>query len=440
MRFYPVFLDLRGQRCLVVGEGELAAEKASGLRQAGAEVIEVPGAEYRRSDLRGARLVFDASGSREVNAAVWADAEASGVLVNVVDKPDQCRFISPAVVNRDPLLVAISTSGESPYLAAALRARLERQLGHEWGAFVARVGEVRRRLRARGVPLSDQTRVYQLLVRSPLRRLLREGRNAEADALGATIESQAGLHAKGRVALVGAGPGDPSLLTWAAVEHLAEADVVFHDALVSPAVLALCGPKARLVDVGKRAGGSGPAQGDILRDLIRAAHEGNEVVRLKGGDPFVFGRGGEEVEGLVGAGIDVSVVPGISSALATPAAARIPLTLRGVSSAFAVTTGEPESAGRVARIAEAVDTVVVLMGLARLPRLVAELRPKLGDDWPVAVVAGASTAHEKIVRARLGDVVAATSAAGLGAPATIILGKVVEAAAARPAAASGSPP
>src|SRR6266849_11119983 len=166
MRYYPVFLDLADQHCVVLGDGKFAIEKAAALREAGANVQGIPSREYRAGDLAGARLVVDASEDPEVNRRSWQEAEAAGILINVVDRPAQCRFIAPAIVRRDPLLIAISTSGESPYLASALRARIERWLGRELGPFVALIGCVRRELRRRGVPIKDQTRIYRDLTRS----------------------------------------------------------------------------------------------------------------------------------------------------------------------------------------------------------------------------------------------------------------------------------
>src|SRR5712691_4422445 len=159
MRYYPVFLDLSGQLCIVLGDGKFAVEKAAALREAGATVQMISSHDYKPGSLAGARLVVDASEDPEINRLSWEEAEAAGILINVVDRPAQCRFIAPAIVNRDPLLVAISTSGESPFLASALRARIERWLGREWGPFVALVGNVRRQLRAQGMPITEQTRV-----------------------------------------------------------------------------------------------------------------------------------------------------------------------------------------------------------------------------------------------------------------------------------------
>jgi len=420
-----MFVDLAGQRCVVVGDGKLAADKQAGLREAGADVCVIPSREYRPGVLAGARLVIDTSDDPEINRQTWAEAEAAGIMINVVDRPAQCRFIAPAIVNREPLLIAISTSGESPFLASTLRARLERWLGREWGPFTALVGRVRRDLRERGVPIAEQTRVYRRLLTSEVRDLIRAGETAAAQRVAATLSRPSG-RVPGRVALVGAGPGDPGLLTVRAREMLADANYVLHDALVSPETLALCGPSAQLEDVGKRAGRASARQEAINDRLIELARQGHLVVRLKGGDPFVFGRGGEEMRALVEAGIDVVAVPGVSAAIAAPAAAGIPLTMRGVSSSLAVTTGEGGAAGdHIARLAAAADTLVVLMAHARLPQLTSEIAAVLGPGRPAAVVSSASMPEQKVVTGTLGDLAARSADAELGSPATLIVGDVV---------------
>ncbi|HVB76351.1 MAG TPA: uroporphyrinogen-III C-methyltransferase [Candidatus Nitrosotalea sp.] len=424
MDYYPVFLDLRGQRCVVLGADELARQKSAGLVSAGAlvERREV----YRPGELGGVRLVIDASGDEEVNRLVFSECERLGILVNVLDRPQRCRFIAPAVVDRAPLLMAISTSGESPHLAGALRARLEAQFGPEWGPFTALIGRVRRGLRARGVPAAQQLAIYRRLLRSGVRRRLAEG-GSEAGARAAreVVRAVAGA---GRVALVGAGPGDVGLLTLAAQDLLSAADVVFHDALVSPAVLALAGG-AELVDVGKRGGRPSPDQASITAALIKAARQGREVVRLKGGDPFVFGRGAEEALALAQAGLEVLVVPGISSALAAPLSAHIPLTLRGLSSSFAVATAQVGcgSGPGLEELAKAVDTLVLLMPLSGLGATLERLLRVLEPRRPAAAVFSASTPEQAVLRAPLSELATRVAQSGLKGPAVVVVGEVVNA-------------
>jgi uroporphyrin-III C-methyltransferase/precorrin-2 dehydrogenase/sirohydrochlorin ferrochelatase len=446
--YYPVSLDLEGRRCVVLGGGPLAVEKALGLLRAGARVtvvaaepeaelrlaaaggrLELWGRDYRPGDLAGAWLAVDASGRDDVNAACRREADERRVLLNVVDRARLCDWIAPAIVRRGPLQVAVSTSGESPFVASALRRRLEQDLGEEWEPFTRLVGDVRRRLRSGGVPLAEQEAVYAALLRSDVRRLLRQG---DVEAAAALAEALVAGPRRGRVWLVGAGPGGGGHLTLAAREVLAGADVVLHDALVDPEVLALANPRARVVDVGKRGGGRRVAQERTNALLLEAARSGLEVVRLKGGDPFVFGRGGEEAALLAEAGVEVRVIPGVSAATAAPALAGIPLTLRGVASSVAVVTAR-DAAGGLAdlrRLAGQVDTLVVLMALHGLPEVAGRLAEAVGADRPAAVVAAAGTPRQRVVRGTVGTIAARCSEAGLAAPATLVVGEVVTAAAA----------
>jgi uroporphyrin-III C-methyltransferase/precorrin-2 dehydrogenase/sirohydrochlorin ferrochelatase len=425
MRYYPVFLDLGGQACIVLGDGKFAVEKAAALREAGASVTVIPAREYRPGALAGARLVVDASEDADINRLSWEEAEAAGILINVVDRPEQCRFIAPAIVRRDPLLIAISTSGESPFLASMLRARIERWLGREWGPFVALVGDVRRRLRKQGLPIAAQMRVYRRLLSADVLSLLRRGRLIEANRIAARIAAANGDGA-GRVALVGAGPGDPDLMTVKARELIAAADYVLHDALIAPETLALCGPETRLENVGKRGGRAGTRQANINARLIELARAGHFVVRLKGGDPFVFGRGGEELDDLRRAGIDVVIVPGVTSALAAPAAAGIPVTRRGVASSVAITTAQGAGAlDRLADLARAADTLVVVMALGELAEVAEVLGRAIGGSRPAAVIGSATLPGQRSVAGTLDRIARLAAEAAIEAPATLVVGDVV---------------
>ena len=430
MRYYPVFLDLANQPCIVLGEGKFAVEKAAALREAGAHVKVIPSRDYRQGALAGARLVVDASEDAEINRQSWEEAEAAGILINVVDRPAQCRFIAPAIVRRDPLLIAISTEGESPFLASNLRARLERWLGREWGPFTALVGRTRRELRERGVPIAEQTKIYKRLLASDIRKMLRGGNVTAAQHAAAAI-SRADARAAGRVALVGAGPGDPDLLTIRARELLADADFVLHDALVSAETLALRGPDTRLENVGKRGGRASVPQSETTARMIELARLGHFVVRLKGGDPFVFGRGGEELRDLVAAGVDVVVVPGVSAAIGAPAAAGISLTMRGVASSLAVTAGEGDvPPARLRQLAASADTLVVLMAHGKLEAITATLVEVLGRDRPAAVICSATLPEQEVVTGTLANIAEEALRAGLRPPATLVVGEVVAQAAA----------
>ena len=444
-RYYPVSLALEGRSCVVLGGGPLAAQKMQGLLGAGAHVTVIAaeaGAEirlagvdgrvrlverdYRPGDLEGVWLAIDASGRDDINAAARREAEGRRVLLNVVDRAQLCDWIAPAIVRRGPLQVAVSTSGESPFLASALRRRLEQDLGEEWERFVSLVGHLRRRLREQGASMKRQEAVYTELLRSDVRHLLRDGDEQGAVALAEQIMREPG---RGRVWLVGAGPGGADLLTLAARDALAHADVVMHDALVEPEVLRLVRQRARVVDVGKRAWGRRVPQERINALLLEAARAGQEVVRLKGGDPFVFARGGEEAAFLAGAGVEVRVIPGVSSATAAPALAGIPLTMRGVASSVALVTarGAGSHPAELGRVALEVDTLVVLMALEGLAGTAHRLAEVLGDGRPAAVIAAAGTARQQVVRGDLATIAARCCAAEVAAPATLVVGYVVSA-------------
>ena len=446
MRYYPVFVDLAGQRAVVLGGGRIATEKVASLLEAGAKVtviasmlseaierlvadgsVDAIRRDYLPGDLAGARLVIDASDDVAINRQSWEEAETSAILINVVDRPAQCRFIAPAIVRRDPLLIAISTSGESPFLASTMRARLERWIGREWGPFTALVGRIRRDLRERGVPLAEQTRIYRELTRSDVRDLLRADRAVEAGVRAAAIASS-DLNHRGRVALVGAGPGDAALITVKARELLADADYVLHDALISPDTLALCGPDVRLERVGKRGGQEGALQDDITARLIELARAGHFVVRLKGGDPFVFGRGGEELAQLALAGVDVIAVPGVSAAFAAPESVGVPVTMRGIASSVAITTAQGGgSPARLEALARAADTLVVLMAREGLGEVTAALARAVGATRPAVLVSKATLPDQRSVSGPLSDIAWLADREGIPAPATLIVGDVVAA-------------
>jgi uroporphyrin-III C-methyltransferase/precorrin-2 dehydrogenase/sirohydrochlorin ferrochelatase len=427
--YYPVFLDLQERRCVVLGDTALADEKALGLRSSGATVVHLR-RPFQAGDLVGAYLAIDASDDPDAQREARAEADRERVLLNVADVTHQCDWIAPALVKRGPLQIAISTSGESPFLARALRERIETMIGEEWGPFTQLMGRMRRRLRRAGVPGDAQHRAYRRLLRSHASAMLRDGDPDAASALALTIEQGAasadGQAATGEVVLAGAGPGDPDLLTIGARTVLADADVVFHDALVSADVLRLCGPRTRLVDVGKRAGRRSASQSDINEAMIAAARDGNLVVRLKGGDPFLFGRGGEEVVALQRAGVPVRVIPGVSAALAAPAAAGIPVTHRGVAASVAFVTGHRALHDPIdlEAIARSVDTLVVLMP-AEIETIAGRLSAVVGYERPAAIVSQATTPRQQVVRAPIGRIAAAARAARLEAPSTLVVGEVV---------------
>jgi uroporphyrin-III C-methyltransferase len=272
------------------------------------------------------------------------------------------------------------------------------------------------------VDLRTQEAIYRALLRSEARALLREGRVDRARFAAAALASGG---ASGRVTLAGAGPGDPGLLTMAARDAIFEADVVFHDALVDPGVLSLRGPRTRLVDVGKRAGRWRVPQEDVNEQLVAAALAGQDVVRLKGGDPFIFGRGGEELEVLLEAGVQVRVIPGVSSATAAPALAGIPLTMRGVSSSVTFLTARTATGlADLERVARSAETLVVLMAGPVLAEVADRLAAVLGRGRPAAVVARASAPDQQVVASDLAGIATEVAAARVEAPSVLVVGEV----------------
>jgi uroporphyrin-III C-methyltransferase/precorrin-2 dehydrogenase/sirohydrochlorin ferrochelatase len=437
---YPVSLDVHGRRCVVVGGGTVGGERCGGLVEAGADVVvvaEAPGEavealaaqgrivlERRRfapGDLDGAFLAVAATGDAATDAAVATEARARGVLLNAASG-GLGDLSLPSVIRRGPLTVAISTSGTAPAFAAMLRRRLEPLLPPEYGPLVELAGAARGRVRG-------HARRWRRLLDPGILRHLAAQRTGDATAhVEAALAPGEGV---GFVSLVGAGPGDPGLLTLAGWDRLSRADVVVYDRLAHPSLLDLAPPDAERVYIGK-AYGRHVLEQEALNDLlVSQARLGRRVVRLKGGDPFVYGRGGEEADALVSAGILFEVVPGVTSAVAVPAYAGIPVTDRRHASSVAVVTGHqhPDDPGCSidwAGLARSADTLVVLMGMHHLDAIAGTLvRHGREPSTPAAVVERGATHRQRTVESTLGEVGAAARAAGIGSPAVVVVGDVV---------------
>jgi uroporphyrin-III C-methyltransferase/precorrin-2 dehydrogenase/sirohydrochlorin ferrochelatase len=468
VHYYPVLLDLRDRRCVVIGGGLISEGKVTPLVAAGARVTVVspaltPGlavqhragrftlAErgYEPGDLAGAYLAIAATDDAEVNHRVHAEAVERNILINVVDDPAYCGFILPSILRRGELVVAVSTSGNAPALAVRIRERIERELGPEHARFLELAGSIRAPLARKFPAFATRKELWYRLVDSDVLPLLRAGqedlaRERIASVMGvevplerasprgtgsqrtATSES---IVPPGTVYLVGAGPGDPKLITARGLDLLRRADVVVYDRLVSPALLEEAPAEADLIYVGKAPGGHCMPQEGINDLLVEQARLGKEVVRLKGGDPFVFGRGVEEAQACVDAGIAWEVVPGVSSVLGATAHASIPVTARGTAGAFAVVTAHRAGEGddgldwnALARI----ETLVILMGVERLPEVVERLitngRPA---ETPIALIENGTLPTERVVTGTLGDIVELARAEQVRPPATIVVGEVV---------------
>ncbi len=423
---FPAFLKLAGRKVLLVGAGPVGASKLQGLLDVGASVTVVapevhasveaaPVTIHRRpfvpADLDDVWYVV-AAAPPDVNRAVSAAAAERRLFVNAVDDPPNASVYLGAVIRRDDVTLAISTSGRAPALAGLLREGLERLLPEDLSSWLEVADAERARWKAEGVPM--EARRPQLL--------------EALNAIYARRREPQGSGRPGFVTLVGGGPGDPGLLTQRGVERLRDADLVLYDALVSPEVLAIA-EHAQRVSVGKRHGRHSVSQDTINRLLVRGARRGRRVVRLKAGDPFVFGRGGEEALALAAAGIPFEIVPGVSSAVAAPALAGIPVTHRGLASSFVVLSGHADSAWApvVDSLPPRSATLVVLMGVATRSQLAGRLIARgWAPDTPAALLFSASTPEAQSwmgTIARLADGSGADTPDG---PGTLVIGDVVK--------------
>jgi uroporphyrin-III C-methyltransferase/precorrin-2 dehydrogenase/sirohydrochlorin ferrochelatase len=363
-----------------------------------------------------------------VNRWIASLCEARGIPVNVVDDRKASRVIVPAIIDRDPVIVAVSSAGTSPVLARRLRERLEALVPKRIGLWASWLAGMRATVRRR-IPGADARRRYfEMLVDGPAERRFVEGDERGARRIAQRLLGSVSAAPLGQVTLVGAGPGDPELLTLKALRALQDADVILHDRLVPTAVLDYARRDAEQICVGKAAGGAGISQ-DAINDLLIAhARRGRRVVRLKGGDPLIFGRGGEELQALVQAGIAFSVVPGISAANGCAAYAGIPLTHRDHAHSVAFVTGHGEEAGNEpdwASLARPKMTVVFYMGLTRLQHIVARLLENGAPaERPAALIAQGTTAEQQVVVATLGTIRAAATARRIESPAILVVGDV----------------
>jgi uroporphyrin-III C-methyltransferase/precorrin-2 dehydrogenase/sirohydrochlorin ferrochelatase len=458
MDYYPLFMRIADRTCVVAGGGAVAARKVEMLRRAGARVsvvaphlnaelsrwaetgsIDHRGRMFFPNQLDGAVLVIAATGDTAMDAQVARHARLRGLPVNVVDNAALSSFVVPAVVDRSPVMVAVSTGGASPALARRIRARIEALLPPALGRFAGLLRKHRDTARHRIPDPVRRRRTWERVVAGPVSRLALAGddREAEAALLNELAEPAAPI---GEVHLVGAGPGDPELLTIKAHRVLESADVVVHDRLVGPGVVDLARRDAERIDVGKRAGDHVMPQDEINHLLIDLARDGKRVVRLKGGDPFVFGRGGEELAALTAAGVPCHVVPGITAATGCAAAAGIPLTQREISNTCVFVTGHgtngPADLDWPA-LARAGQTLVIYMGVGALKGIAGNLVAHgLAPGTPAAVIENGTTAAQRIVRASVATIAEAAVRAEIRAPALIIVGEVAASAGSRSAPAA----
>jgi uroporphyrin-III C-methyltransferase/precorrin-2 dehydrogenase/sirohydrochlorin ferrochelatase len=449
MKFLPVFLDMSAGTVMLVGSSPAARAKLRLLRVAGAHVRWFPGddgaeeaasgagggtvdidrSDPEEADLTGVIAVISASGDRD--AGIAARARAHGVPVNVVDRPELSTFIVPAIADRGDVVVAIGTGRASPVLARRLREKIEAMLPARIGHFAALMQRYRKPFAERRHPSVSLRAFWEHVVDGPIGQVFLAGRTEEAEAaLARAVEESRhpAPKAQGIVHLVGAGPGDPDLLTLRALHLLQSADVIFHDDLVAPEILSLARRDADLHRVGKRKGAPGIGQDEIHRRMAEAAKAGHCVVRLKGGDPFVFGRGGEEMDYLQRAGVEVAVVPGITAALGCAAEAGLPLTFRREATRLTfVTANTAEGAQGIdwSSLGDRRTTVVVYMGLSSASHVRdGLLAAGRAPETPAAVLARGTRADARSIVGRLQDLPALAARAGEG-PAILLIGNVV---------------
>lgn len=417
MKHLPLFFDLAGRRVVVVGEGAAAERRAALARSAGAAVYQL--ATVSAEDLKGTAALFVATGNLDSDIEAQQAAKAAGVPVNVADRPQLSDFILPAIVDRDEVVVAISTGGASPTLATSLRGRIEAMLPERFGA-VARLAKTFRAQANALVEPRQRRAFWRRLIEGPAAWLALRGDEAGARRIALTELDAArqGQRAIGIAHIVGAGPGDPDLLTLKAAQLLREADAILHDALVPEAILDRARREAELVCVGKRKGRPSWSQADIEAELVDRVRAGQTVVRLKAGDPFVFGRGAEEVDALQAAGLPVTVVPGITAALGCAASAGIFLTDRRIASSVTF------ESGHAAATAPGGHTRVIYMAASEAAavrdRLLAE---GVDPATPVAIVENGTRPDERISTGCVADL-ARLAAAHLAGPSLIIVGEV----------------
>lgn len=447
MRYFPIYLDLDNREVLIVGGGEKALQKlrlfaktSARLRVVAEEIDEEILALARErgvalewrcftpSDLAEVAMVFAAQDDAKSDAAVAAAAKARGIPLNVVDVPRQSTFITPAIVDRDPVVVAIGTEGAAPILAREIKAKIEAWLPANFGSVAARAKTLRQRVQeALGDPVARR-RTWESLLHGRWRLAVLAG-----DDEGATHEferqldaAQSQTHLAGSVALIGCGPGDPDLLTLKAQQRLQEADVLVVDRLVNPAILEYARRDAVRIDAGKEPEGPSVAQEDINRILVREALKGQRVARLKGGDAFIFGRAAEEMAAVRAAGIPVEVVPGITAAHACAASIGLPLTLRRKLRQFAVVTGASADGAfdlDWSAMAKEGQAFAIYMGVRSASRFCDELLAAgAGAETPVVIVENGTLANERTVAAQLCELPAAIADKGLTGPAIIFVG------------------
>jgi uroporphyrin-III C-methyltransferase/precorrin-2 dehydrogenase/sirohydrochlorin ferrochelatase len=445
MDFLPVFHNVKGKLCLVVGGGEVAHRKAAVLLEAGAKIrvvapelaenfAELPGIEYIAArfapeHVDGAMLVIAATNDRSVNQHVSELAQARNVPVNVVDAPELCSFIMPAILDRSPMMVAFSSGGASPVLTRMLRGKLETMIPQNYSRLATFAERFREQVKQRIANPAKRRIFWEKVFEGIVAEKILTGDEAGAEKMLRKMLADEDNIQRGEVYLVGAGPGDPDLLTFRALRLMQKADVVVYDNLVAKPIVEMTRRDAQRIYVGKKRAEHTMPQEAINELLVRLAKEGKRILRLKGGDPFIFGRGGEEIETLAAHGIPFQVVPGITAAAGVASYAGIPLTHRDHAQACIFVTGHLKDGTMNLdweQLARPRQTVVVYMGLHGVKTLCSKLiEHGLPSATPIAIVQQGTTQHQRVVTGTLATLPHNPEIAGLQAPTLIIVGGVV---------------
>ncbi|SNR95738.1 siroheme synthase CysG [Pseudomonas segetis] len=449
MDFLPLFHKLKDRLVLVVGGGEVAVRKARLLADAGArlrvvapeirtelsDMVEAGGGElllrgYQAQDLEGVALIIAATDDEPLNAQISTQAQALSIPVNVVDAPALCSVIFPAIVDRSPLIVAITSGGDAPVLARLIRAKIETWIPSTYGQLAGLAKKFRAQVKTL-FPNVQQRRVFwEDVFQGQVAESVFAGKLHEGERLLSEKVKGAAPQMLGEVYLVGAGPGDPDLLTFRALRLMQQADVVLYDRLVAPSIIELCRRDAERVYVGKQRSDHALPQEQINQRLVDLAKQGKRVLRLKGGDPFIFGRGGEEIEQLAAHGIPFQVVPGITAASGCAAYAGIPLTHRDHAQSVRFVTGHLKDGSSDlpwSELTASSQTLVFYMGLVGLPvicqQLIAHGR---AANTPAALIEQGTTQNQRVYTGTLADLPALVAENEVRAPTLVIVGEVVQ--------------
>lgn len=446
MDFLPLFHKLQGRVVLVVGGGEVALRKARLLSDAGGQLRvvapEVRGEltalagegrvhlrGYESADLQGVALVIAATDDEPLNARISAEAQALGIPVNVVDAPALCSVIFPAIVDRSPLIVAVTSGGDAPVLARLIRAKIETWIPSTYGQLASLAKKFRERVKQLFPDVQQRRVFWEDVFQGQIAESVFAGKLGEGERLLEAKIAGAAPRALGEVYLVGAGPGDPDLLTFRALRLMQQADVVLYDRLVAPPIIELCRRDAERIYVGKRRAEHAVPQEEINQLLVDLAKQGKRVLRLKGGDPFIFGRGGEEIEQLAAEGIPFQVVPGITAASGCAAYAGIPLTHRDHAQSVRFVTGHLKDGSTDLPWTDLVapgQTLVFYMGLVGLPQICQALIDHgRAADTPAALVQQGTTQNQRVFTGTLANLPQLVAEHEVHAPTLVIVGEVV---------------